>query len=145
MYLNIKRRLPLIGIAVIVALLITLFAMSKHMNTSAQVGSAEEAAEYLKGFGWEVAPEPVSVRFAQIPAVFSAAYEEYNALQKSQGFDLTEFREKTATVYTFRILNHANTANVFANVLVIDNKVIAGDIVSYAIDGFIAALDSIGI
>jgi hypothetical protein len=140
MYKNIKRKLPLIGIAVICLLLLVLFIISKPMNSSAQVNSSNEAAEYLAEFGWKVAPEPVSIRFVEIPAEFTKEYDEYNNLQKSQGFDLSEFRSMTATVYTFRILNHPEADNVFANILVIDGNVVAGDIVSYAIDGFLTGL-----
>jgi len=144
MYQNIKRRLPLIGIAVIVALLILLFVFSNDTYASDEIRSVSDAAAYLSDFGWEIEPQPVSVRQVEIPAKFSEIYEEYNDLQKSQGFDdLSQYRSMTATVYTFRILNHPTTANVFANVLVIDGTVIAGDVVSYAIDGFLTGLDKV--
>jgi hypothetical protein len=76
----------------------------------------------------------------KIPAEFDKSYESYNNLQKLQGFDLTEYRSKTADMYTFKVLNYPCDNDVFANILVYDGAVIAGDLVSYAIDGFLTGL-----
>jgi hypothetical protein len=139
---------PLVVIGVICVFLVVLFiaaqvgAISQPATTSG-IRDACGAAEFVAEFGWEVVIEPSSVRTVIIPAEFDSLYEEYNNLQKSQGFDLTRYRSKTATMYTFRVLNHPaseSPAGIFANVLVCNGKVIAGDLVSYALDGFIAPL-----
>jgi hypothetical protein len=141
--------LPLIGIGILCMLLLALFMASRNQsgsnapaenNPAFKVGSAFDAAEYLSGFGWDISGEPSSVRNVEIPAEFTAAYEEYNKLQKAQGFDLAGYRTKTATVYTFRVLNHHSPDEVFANILVHEGEVIAGDLVSYALDGFLTGL-----
>ena len=140
-----KVNLPLAGIGLICVLLIILFVVSRlsalTVNSSYKVDSASGAAEYLARFGWEVSNEPSSVREVEIPSVFTPSYESYNTLQKSQGFDLSHFRGKTATMYTFRIRNHPTGKDVFGNVLAHNGEVIAGDVVSYAIDGFLTGLD----
>ncbi|MCL2071446.1 MAG: DUF4830 domain-containing protein [Oscillospiraceae bacterium] len=154
-----KSNLPLVGIGLICVLLIILFiasrigasrdnqAVKSPNNSTVKINSASDAANFLSEFGWETLSEPSSVRSVTIPAEFDEVYSGYNRLQKSQGFDLTDYRAKTATMYTFRLLNypaHENSANgrVFANVLVSGNgEVIAGDIVSYALDGFLTGLD----
>ncbi|MCL2036395.1 MAG: DUF4830 domain-containing protein [Oscillospiraceae bacterium] len=145
-----KRRnplnLPLIGIGLICLLLIILFIASQvgranTPNRPGKVDSANQAGEYLAGFGWEVSTAPISVRTVQIPQEFSPAYEEYNTLQKSQGFDLSPHRTKSVIIYTFRVLNHPSPDDVFANVMTLDGVVIAGDVVSYALDGFLTGLE----
>ena len=155
-----KTNLPLIGIGLICLLLIALFAASRVfgnlrigengrtnqneavISITSGVHSASDAANFLSGYGWEVREEPSSVKSVQIPDEFTTVYHEYNQLQKAQGFDLTDYRSKTAAMYTFRILNHDSHSNgVFANVLVYDGEVIAGDVVSYALDGFLTGLD----
>jgi hypothetical protein len=140
---GLRANLPLIGIAIICLLLLVLFIVSQTMNksVSATVNNAPEAAEFLEQYGWELSENPISVRTVEIPAEFSQTYLEYNELQISQGFDLTEYRAMTATVYTFRILNHPSSNCVFANVLAVNGIVVAGDVVSYAIDGFLTGLD----
>jgi hypothetical protein len=141
-----KRNLPLIGIGLIIILLIILFIASQAgLNAAVEpdyvggIDSASAAAVYLSGFGWETAPS--AVKTVVIPSEFSPSYEEYNNLQKSQGFDLSRHRSEEVTVYTFRILNHPSDADVFANVMVIGGNVIGGDVVSYAINGFLTGLD----
>ena len=142
-----KHNWPLIGIGVLFLLLTVLFAAShssrNNSNASQRgsINSAEDAARYLAQCGWETAAEPSSMRLATIPAQFDKMYEEYNAMQLLQGFDLTPHRSVRVIIYTFRVVNHpSGAANVFANVLVRDGDVIAGDLVSYALDGWIEPL-----
>jgi hypothetical protein len=134
---KLKPHLPVIAIGLICVLLIVLFIASR-----AGQATAFDAAEYLSGFGWEISGEPSSVRNVGIPEHFSEAYEDYNELQRSQGFDLSQYRGKSAVMYTFKILNHPAQTNVFANVLVFNGKVIGGDVVSYAVNGFIHGLSA---
>ncbi|MCL1903750.1 MAG: DUF4830 domain-containing protein [Oscillospiraceae bacterium] len=148
---KLKSNLPLIVIGFICILLIVLFAASRLATAqkeekSAQyaiteMNSAADVAKFLTEYGWEVRDEPSAVKSVRIPAEFDAVYNKYNQLQILQNFDLTEYRTKTAVMYTFRILNHVSHNNVFANVLVYEGNVIAGDVISYAIDGFITGLD----
>lgn len=139
--------MPLLAIGIIIALLIILFAAQRAglnavsgANSAVKAATADEAADYLRSFGWEIFPEPTSIRAAEVPVEFSPAYEDYNAVQQSQGFDLSGYRGQSVTVYTFRVLNHTSPNSVFANVMVHGDVVIAGDIVSYAMDGFLTGL-----
>ena len=138
--------LPLVGIGVLCVLLIVLFVASRIRvgnNPDNKVGNASEAARFISKLGWEVTHEPSSVKNVEIPTEFDPVYEDYNNLQKSQGYDLTEYRSKIAVMYTFKVLNYVhasdtvNPSDVFANVLVYEGRVIAGDLVCYALDGFL--------
>ena len=149
---------PLLGIALICVLLIVLFIISQFSAlskrevhnpdpNSANIGSVRNGADalaYLSQYGWEAAETP-SIKSVQIPDKFDALYQEYSDLQSQQGFDLEPYRSKTVTMYTFRLLNHpaAGTSQsaIYANVLVFNGNVIAGDVVSYAMDGFITGLN----
>ena len=139
--------LPLLGIAVVCIMLLVLFIASRNVkgnkdesNAPDRINSPEQVAEYLSAFGWETAAHASSVKPVEIPAEFTPTYEDYNNLQKMQGFDLTQYRSQTATMYTFEVFNHPSPKDVFANVLVHDGTVIAGDLVCYALDGFITGL-----
>jgi len=143
---NLKNNLPLAAIALVVVLLILLFIASKIANDSEntaalkEISSPRDAAAYLSEFGWQVSESPSSVKEVRIPADFTPTYEDYNELQKSQGFDLSKYRSQTADMYTFKVLNHPSPGDVYANVLVCRGQVIAGDLVSYSINGFITKL-----
>lgn len=96
---------------------------------------------YLSSFGWQVEEEPYEILEIVIPAEFDNVYEQYNQLQKQQGYDLTRWRGKTARRYTYRILNYPNAeAEVFVNLIVCEDQIIAGDVSSVALNGFMHGL-----
>jgi hypothetical protein len=92
---------------------------------------------FLKQFGWEVDLEPIECQEIIIPSVFNKVYEQYNAIQKAQGLDLSKYVGKRAKRWTYRIKNYPNsTDEVRANVVVYNNSVICGDVSNVKLDGF---------
>lgn len=108
-----------------------------------KIKTPADAADFLRQFGWEVADEPLEAREVTLPASFDNVFMEYNEMQKAQGLDLTRYRKKTVTRYTFAVTNHpdANGSPVFANVLVFRNRVIGGDICSAEAGGFVTGFE----
>lgn len=51
-------------------------------------------AEFLSAYGWEVSSVPEEVCEVTIPGIFDGVYNTYNDLQRSQGFDLLDYRGK---------------------------------------------------
>ena len=110
-----------------------------------KVKSADDAAGFLGQFGWVVDAGSAETVQVTIPAEFDKIFSGYNELQKAQGLDLSKYKKKEVTRYTFRITNYqgvredgtAYTGTVYANVLVYRNRVIGGDVCSAAMDGFI--------
>ena len=66
--------------------------------------------------------------------------EEYNRIQQSCGFDLTSYRGKKVTLYTYTVTNYPGQADVRCDLLVHRNKVIGGNLYTTAIDGFMHGL-----
>ena len=95
---------------------------------------------FLESLGWETSVEPVDVREVIIPEEWNSVFEEYNDLQKQRGFDLDKYRGKQATIYTYQILNYDGAENVVANLMVFDGKLIAGDVCSAELGGFMQGL-----
>ena len=96
-----------------------------------KIRSAEDAANFLAQFGWEVDREPTEVKTVTVPEEFDKVFSAYNEIQKAQGLNLSRYRGKEVTRYTFRILNCEDTTlPVYANVLVYRNRVIGGDVYS---------------
>ena len=145
----------LVGVVcVALTVLITLIAFvptySISSQTSANAGdqsvsysydkikSAEDAVGFLSQFGWEVNASPVEVKTVTIPAEFDKVFSAYNELQKEQGLNLSKFKNKDVTRYTFAVTNYQGyEGTVYANVLVYRNRVIGGDICSADISGFV--------
>ena len=105
-------------------------------------GDNESRAAYLRSFGWEIKEEPISVEELSIPQEFTDAYAQYLALQKSQGFDLEQYRGRRIKRYTYEITNYpTGETGVQAGLLVYSGTIIGGDVLSSQLDGFIHGLE----
>ncbi len=112
-----------------------------------KVKSADDAARFLSQFGWVVDAGSVETAEVTIPAEFDKIFAGYNELQKSQGLDLTKYKKKAVTRYTFTVTNYPDAANgsaVYANVLTYRGRVIGGDICSADVNGFIHGFEDPG-
>lgn len=128
------------GIVFIVILLVQISACTRPVSSAAPEESfIERHRSFLKSYGWEIEGDmPVEKTQVTVPAVFDRTYEEYNALQLSQGFDLTPYRGKQVDKFVYRIGNYPGVTDgsVQATLLVFHGNVIAGDICSVRLDGF---------
>lgn len=103
-----------------------------------KIKNDEDRAKFLSQFGWQVNPTPVESVEIVIPENFDKIFTGYNEIQKRQGLDLSKYKKKQVTRYTYEITNYGGAdGKVYANVLVYRNKVIGGDICSARPDGFI--------
>lgn len=110
------------------------------VSTPAVTDNAGRIA-FLGGFGWQVEEEPHEILEIVIPYEFDAVYEQYNQLQLSQGYDLTRWRGMTAKRYTYRITNYPNSEeDVYANLILCREQIIAGDVSSLSLHGFMHGL-----
>lgn len=116
-------------------------AVKPHSNISG--ASNAERIEYIQSFGWETAAVPSSVQEIRIPARFDEAYEQYNALQKEQGFDLKKYCAAYGFKYTYKITNYDGADPVVpinANLIVVDGIIVGADISSAEANGFVTVL-----
>lgn len=96
---------------------------------------------FLNDYGYDVTSRPVEIVRVEIPEPLDDVFENYNELQLKAGFDLHNYTGKCGTRYTYNVKNYADgTENVRANVLVIDGKIVGGDICTLNIDGFMHEL-----
>ena len=103
-----------------------------------KVKSATDVTSFLSQFGWQVSAEPVEVKAVTIPAEFDKIFAAYNEMQKAQGLNLSKYKNKEVTRYTFTVTNYPDyNGTVYANVLVYRNRVIGGDICSADVSGFV--------
>jgi hypothetical protein len=103
-------------------------------------GNAGRVA-YLKALGWSVAEAALDEQDVVIPREFDGVYAKYNEIQKAQGFDLSLHGGSEAVRYTYKILNFPGGADdAVADIIVCRDEVIAGDVQSARIDGFMQGL-----
>ena len=136
-----KKKIILIVAAVVLAVvgLITLLGGDDTEPTiSTGVVNNDARVAFLKGFGWEVTNSPAESGQVRIPAEGNEVFDRYNALQKSQGYDLSNYAGKTVMRYVYQVNNYPNaTAPVYATLLVYKNQVIGGDITDTSAKGTI--------
>ena len=108
---------------------------------SSGIANAADAVRYLNDLGWQVDTEPLEVKHLVIPRAFTGVYAEYAALQARQGFPIAEYGGMEAIRYTFRVRNHPSGGeDIVADLVVCGQTVIAGDVQSTALDGFMTGL-----
>lgn len=101
----------------------------------------EDRIQYLSGFGWQTAPEPIAVEELLIPDEFDESYQDYLSLQAEQGFDLTRLAGKRLKRYTYQILNYpTGQQDVQVNLLIYKNTVVGGEVLSSRLDGLLHGL-----
>ena len=101
----------------------------------------DDRVKFLEQFGWQVESEPVDTVEVTIPESFYKIFSAYNEIQKRQGLDLSKYKKKNVTRYTYKITNYDGyEGTVYANIIVYRNKVIGGDVCSADIKGFMHGL-----
>ena len=103
----------------------------------------EKNIEFLNEYGWEVTGECVEREKVEIPEVFDEVYSNYNSLQKFAGLDISDYKGKSAVRYTYIVTNFPEETKeeIRANVLTVNGRPIAGDIMTVSLDGFMVSLD----
>ena len=144
---KLDRKKLLIGFIVfvlVICAIVLFFRKDGTSQTSAMgktVKNNDQRVEYLKSFGWEVDTEPIDEETVVIPRKFTDVYAKYNDIQKSQGFDLSEYGGMEAVRYTYKVLNYPGEKDVVADIIVFRGSVIAGDVQSISLDGFMQGLE----
>ena len=101
------------------------------------LSTPQACAEYLTSLGWDVLPEPVETLQFLLPEVLAEPYLSYNALQLTQGFDLTDCCGKQISRVTFTVTNYpAHPTGVQANLYLCEEQLVAGDILCIGENGF---------
>lgn len=129
---NIKKlALILAAVAGVILAIILLFGGSSDATPTATgtVSNNDSRVKFLTGQGWDVSASPVESGQVRIPETQSEVYDRYNALQKSQGYDLSKYAGKVVMRYVYKVNNFPGaTDSVYATVLVYKNQIIGGDL-----------------
>ena len=128
-------------------IVIILTFLSNHSGKAEQASStpiscatSEQRQSYLSSLGWEFDGE--SEKEITIPSKFNEVYNNYNSVQKEQGFDLEKYKGKTATLYTYNITNYNSDDDIIADLIVSNGVLIGADLCNPSAEhGFLKALE----
>ena len=146
-----RRRIALWALAACALLCCALLAQlglgrAAGVETAAPVSpkgvrTNEDRVSYLLEYGWQVKEEPLVTEELILPEEFDGSYADYLALQQEQGFDLERYAGKRVKRYTYEVTNYpSGETQVQANLLIYRNTVIAGEVLSPRLDGFLHGL-----
>lgn len=102
----------------------------------------QQRLQYIQSFGWNTGITHCDLEEVRIPVNFDEVYEEYNDLQRKQGFDLRKYRAHSVKKYTYEISRtDDDPVQLLANLLVENGVIIGADISSAEVGGMTAALN----
>lgn len=137
---NLKKiLLALTAAAALILALVLVLGKNDTAQTAAPSLSANDGrVKFLTDFGWEVTTSPKESGRVRIPEEPSEVFDRYNTLQKSQGYDLSQYAGKTVMRYVYQINNYPGaTEPVYATLLIYKNQIIGGDVTNTAAKGHI--------
>ena len=118
----------------------TAYTASTEVDFSG-IRTNEDRLEFISKFVTGVTGNPTSTESFSVPANFDRIMLSYNEIQKSQGLDITKYKNKKVTRYTYKATNYKSDAgDVYVNLIVYKNTVIACDVSSADPRGFIEPL-----
>lgn len=127
---------------VVLALILLLGGRNNSTPTAApSVAGNDGRVQFLNTLGWEVSSSPTESGQVRIPQEQNDVFSRYNELQKSAGYDLTQYAGKTVMRYVYQVNNFPDaTKPVYATLLIYKNQIIGGDITNTAANGTMQAL-----
>ena len=142
---KVNIRKVLIALIAVIALIIAVVSFAGGEKTDpatvTTMSDNDSRVEFLESQGWQVTTSPREASQVKIPAEQSPVYSRYNDLQKSQGYDLTEYAGKTVMRYVYEVNNYPGAElPVYATLLVYKNQIIGGDITDTAAQGAVQGL-----
>ena len=97
----------------------------------------ESRIKFFTNYGWKLSGEPCEVYDVFIPQNFDDVFKNYNDIQKNQKMNLEKYKGKKVKHYSYEILNYPNhNENIRGNLLVYNGQIIACDICSLELHGF---------
>lgn len=150
---KLKKRTFLIPLLILAAILLILLlpgqqdpvpevsAPAQQEQPVQRANSNEERLTILRELGWQTEEQPTQTQEVRIPEDPDEVFLRYNELQKSQGFDLSEYAGKNVKRYVYRITNYpGGEGDYFATLLVCRGDLIGGDVASSAPGGVMHSL-----
>ena len=136
----------LLTFAVLLSLILsgnTVFASGEPVSSVDLSGikTEDDRVAFIEQFGIRVKGAAKESETFVMPENFDRVIEGYNEIQHRQGLDLSKYKKKKVTRYTYEVDGYEGyDGDVFVNILVYRNKVIGCDVSSADPNGFVKGL-----
>ena len=141
--LDIKKiGIILAAVAAVILAIVLIFGGGNDTATATTAVSGNDArVKFLTDMGWDVSTSPTESGQVRIPEQQSEIFSRYNTLQKSQGYDLSQYAGKSVMRYVYKVNNFPGATDpVYATLLVYKNQIVGGDITNTAAKGAVQGL-----
>jgi hypothetical protein len=100
------------------------------------IKTKEDRIAFMEKCGVKVDAESEEQAQFRMPPDFDRVILGYNELQKKQGLDLSKYKNKRVTRYTYKLVGE----DAYANLFVYRGKIVACDVSSSSPDGYVLPL-----
>jgi len=137
-----RKRALLIVLAVFVLILTLIFTRgASSKKAEPDLSTTQGRARFLSELGWEINTATETYRSVTVPTELTGIMKQYNRMQQTQGYDLSEHLGEKCEQYTYVLTNYSDAeGTVLVTMYIRDGKIIAGDIHTTAANGFMHAL-----
>ena len=141
---SVKTRKKALLTVLIAALIIFLLIMARGLflpGTEYDLDTTDGREAYLNSLGWEINKESESFKTVVVPDKLDGIMAQYNRMQKAQGYDLSLHLGESCSQYSYELTNYTDSeGTVIVTLSVQDGKLIAADIHTSAVNGFMHGL-----
>ena len=136
-----KKALLILLVGAVIALLLITARSVFSKDEAPDLSTAEGREAYLNALGWEIDPDTESFRTVLIPDQLEGIMAQYNKIQIKQGFDLNRHLGESCMQYCYELTNYpGGEGKVVVSLYIQDGELIAADIHSTAVNGFMQGL-----
>ena len=137
-----KKALTLLLLCGILLLLFfTARAVFVKSDDAPDLNTLEGREAYLNSLGWEIDPDSESFRSVVVPQKLEGIMAQYNKIQLRQGLDLNKHLGESCRQYCYDVTNYpGGGGKVIVSLYLQSGQVIAGDVHSTAVNGFMHGL-----
>ena len=105
------------------------------------MSTADGREAYLNSLGWEIKRDSEAFRTVVVPDKLDGIMAQYNRMQQAQGYDLSMHLGESCSQYSYELTNYTDSdGTVIVTLYVQDGKLIAADIHTSAVNGFMHGL-----
>ncbi|MBQ3210816.1 MAG: DUF4830 domain-containing protein [Oscillospiraceae bacterium] len=126
------------------AVLILLFIMARGIflpGTEYDLSTSDGREAYLNSLGWEIDKDTETFRTVVVPDKLDGIMAQYNRMQQAQGYDLEQHLGESCSQYSYELKNYTDSeGTVIVTLYIQDGELIAADIHSTAVNGFMHGL-----
>lgn len=134
-----RKKAVITVLACAVLLLAAVFAGAHR--SAYRLSTAEGREKFLASLGWEIDPASEEFHSVVIPDELNGVMESYNEMLKAQGYDLSRHLGEKCDQYSYILTNYPNAeGTVYVTLYIQGNSIIAGDIHSTSVSGFMHGL-----